>query len=580
MPDETKSNRIIAHNLTAQAAFNVAGNPPSTRLESGVANCYPGLEYDHRNLDRRFFPGLVVEYVSQSGAAAPDSARQGVRVVSTDSGESDLSAPDPAYAAIVDALITQLDLLQSKLSPTAPWFITAIEQEGTRLSFADKNGVPFDGIMAWRLVRNLRPGPVTVEVAARVDGAPAPITLVGWRRLYTSPDTGVIDLTYQPGELTQSLCSPWTHDFRDCSCTYWASNHPDIVFPAISEADKLQPSGLPSEPQDEQRIIWLRDPEAAGLHAEPLPSPPQNRPYEISHFQINEQWQDLAVVLEGHEHKGIYISRSSRYDWAVPFATDDQLWNQLNRLAGLEHAVTLLYLYAIFSVRDRTDAQSDPTSWPTLIDDALFTRSVLLDVAIGEMQHLRWVNHILAGVAEALHRTYTPAVVPPASVIPDAHGDWNRHIDVAPLTLKTLDLFVDIERASAFIDGQYARVTATLRQKRFPPNLHQLSSNIAEEGEEHFLRFRDLQRVLHPYAGHEDVYLRPIKPGNPREADVQQALDLYRKITDLLITGYQFGDRQNQRALGEARTLMFDLQSQAEDLARKGIGVPFFAIWR
>ena len=57
-------NRIIPQNLTAQAAYNVAGNPPSTRPESGVGNCFPGLEYDHRTLDTRFFPALVFAYVA------------------------------------------------------------------------------------------------------------------------------------------------------------------------------------------------------------------------------------------------------------------------------------------------------------------------------------------------------------------------------------------------------------------------------------------------------------------------------------------------------------------------------------
>ena len=44
--------KIFPRNLTARAAHRVAGNPASTRLESGVGNCYPGLEFDHRNLDR------------------------------------------------------------------------------------------------------------------------------------------------------------------------------------------------------------------------------------------------------------------------------------------------------------------------------------------------------------------------------------------------------------------------------------------------------------------------------------------------------------------------------------------------
>src|SRR5882724_12016883 len=42
----------------------VPGNSVATRLESGVANCFPGLECDLRNLERRFFPFLEVDVVA------------------------------------------------------------------------------------------------------------------------------------------------------------------------------------------------------------------------------------------------------------------------------------------------------------------------------------------------------------------------------------------------------------------------------------------------------------------------------------------------------------------------------------
>ena len=33
----------------------------------------------------------------------------------------------------------------------------------------------------------------------------------------------------EPGALTQSLCSPWQADYRECQCFYWASSRPDFV---------------------------------------------------------------------------------------------------------------------------------------------------------------------------------------------------------------------------------------------------------------------------------------------------------------------------------------------------------------
>ncbi|MGH4017833.1 MAG: ferritin-like domain-containing protein [Pseudonocardiaceae bacterium] len=585
-PQEQAVNRILARNLTAEAAYNVPGNPPSTRPESGVANCYPGLEYDQRTLDRRFLPGLVVAYVSQADTSPASLARQGARVVDVDLSDNALVRPDPAYAQLARELRTQLSNLAGQLTPDQPWFISAVEQAGTRIEFVDDQGVNLDGMVAWRLVRGLRPGPVTVVVTQRIPPTsdqgpqqPPSLQLTGWRRSYTDPRTGVIDTTYQPGELTQSLCSPWTHDFRDCSCTYWASNHPDIVFPSLPPGQPTQPSGLPTDPSDENLINWQRDPSFAELHAQPLPSQGANRPFEISYYQINEQWQDLSVVLEGREAAGLYIPRSAARDEAVPFATAEELWKRIEELAGLEHLVALLYLYALFSVIDPAEAQQRQQGglWPTLADDVAFTRSVLLEIATSEMQHLRWANHLLWGLAEATNRPYEPAIVPPARVLPAAHGGAPRPAELAALTADTLALFVDIEQSSAFIDGQYARVTATLRQPGYPQHLYQLASNIAAEGEEHYLHFRDLQHVLGPYGPQQPVYLRSVSLADPAQPEVAEALAVYQRITDLLVTGYRFGDKQNGRALAEARALMFDLQDRAEQLAEQGHGIPFLA---
>src|ERR1700674_3702777 len=50
-----------------------AGNPVSTRLEAGVGNCFPGLECDLRNLERRFFPFLEVDIAdNRIGIASVD----------------------------------------------------------------------------------------------------------------------------------------------------------------------------------------------------------------------------------------------------------------------------------------------------------------------------------------------------------------------------------------------------------------------------------------------------------------------------------------------------------------------------
>src|SRR6266566_2018402 len=57
-----KSMKLFPRNLTARADTVVRGNPVTTRPESGVDNAWPGLEFDHRGMEKFFFPGLVFEF--------------------------------------------------------------------------------------------------------------------------------------------------------------------------------------------------------------------------------------------------------------------------------------------------------------------------------------------------------------------------------------------------------------------------------------------------------------------------------------------------------------------------------------
>ena len=576
------TNKIIARNLTARAAYNVPGNPPSTRPESGVANCYPGLEYDHRNLDRRFFPGLVFEFVSQSDATSADAERQGALLKSIDGNDPTLLAPPQEFAEIAQALSAQLGGADAAAlgAPGARWFISEITQGGNtiKLESDDQGGAatPLDGLVVWRLVRSLRSQETTLELRRRdIAGAP-PIIVKGWRRRYTDPSTGVIAAAYQPGELTQSLCSPWMHDFRDCGCTYWASNHPDIVLAETPLDQSPLPSGAPDEVlRGDVRVDWLRADRnwfatsAVGSRAV--------RDTQMSHFDINHRWQDLAIVLEGREIGDFYVSRSRQIDMARPYATPTELRDHLVQLAGLEHLVSLLYLYARYSVL----ATPALGAAPLLKEDLEFSRQILLEIAVSEMQHLRWANQILWHLFEAGvvpdWKDFTPSVAPPADKIPGAGGLPDTPAKLAPLTPETLKLFVAVEEPSGFIDGRYARVTATLLQAKYPPHLHDLASVIVRDGENHYLHFRDMQQVLSAYP--TALYLRPLVEAAPDDARVAPALETYKAIVDELTSGYQRGDMMNLKSIAEARAKMFDLDTQAEALAGQNIGIPFLSLY-
>ena len=51
--EEGEAMSIEPTNLTAQLHHRAAGNPPSTLPDSAISNCFPGLEFDFRNVWRR-----------------------------------------------------------------------------------------------------------------------------------------------------------------------------------------------------------------------------------------------------------------------------------------------------------------------------------------------------------------------------------------------------------------------------------------------------------------------------------------------------------------------------------------------
>src|SRR6202007_2415886 len=131
-------------------------------------------------------------------------------------------------------------------------------------------------MVSWRLVRCLQPGPVKIRLQRRSnndrrDVAGAAIEMEGNRRTFVDAQSGVVNPVYSPGELTQSLCSPWMHDFRDCACYYWASNHPDIVLPEALPGEPTLPSGAPDDPvRALTPVDWLRSDRSSTKPAEAL----------------------------------------------------------------------------------------------------------------------------------------------------------------------------------------------------------------------------------------------------------------------------------------------------------------------
>jgi hypothetical protein len=529
----------------------VAGNPISTRLESGIGNCFPGLECDLRNLERRFFPFLEMDMPDVEISLA------GVDI-------------DAAMAARKAGEISQVAFdAYWTLHAEGKWLVETMA--GTfgplgrlTLTIADLN-VPSTGAKRqppdpWTAVRLLTEGTdVRLVLRRKFEPKAKRVTVTAKRARYLGDD-GALAAMFLPGELTQSLCSPWTHDFRDCACYYWASNHPDIALPPL-------PSTSTNDPKWFLAVPWER----RDRTVDKLPAPATVRdptPVELRYFEINKRWQSLNFVLERREQIRPYEQRDFT---GKPLASKKELEAKLRYAAGVELAVMQEYLAAAYSLKHEADLTG------AIRDDVRAAHAEIKRIAIGEMRHLRAVNDVLASLVG--RPAYKPALGV-ATKIPGVKPGQMEDVSPRPLTKEALKGFIMVEAPSESVDGVYATILATLNQGYREEDVQAIRTVMAE-GEDHYRTFLAIQEWLKPYLDDERKYLRKgtLKPPPANNPEHMRLQACYRTLLDLLYKGYDKGMPYGAPFLNQARdTMIQDRDSivvAAEAVAEKGFLVCF-----
>jgi hypothetical protein len=559
--------KIFPRNLTAKADYVVRGNPTNTRLESGVDNCFPGLEFDQRNLDKAFFPGLIFEFHRDDGAIVREIADEGIPA------QAGLTPDDSQKLLYLTALVGKTIATQTE----PPVFLF------NKLT----------GLEIWRRVHDLLPGKIAVVLASspvinnnillqqllqeleiddlsqlpnsgksgiKRQGDEIVAVLVSDRASYLD-DNGLIDVDiYQPGDLTRSLCSPWQYDFRDCGCFYWASNKPDIV----TSADGVQP--------------YLNFQRRDRSSSQPLDVPPNDpqqwnrvrREQELDYAELIEgAWNQLPVVLNDRESE-TFIPRPAPPDSSL--MTRKQVIEELHYLATVEHALCIEYLYAHYSLN--VPPRLPETGADEQTKRIFAAANEVFTIAIDEMRHLRWVN-------EALNLLKQPPSLGRAEII----GRMLRKpFQLEPLTPEQLDWFIEVEKPSQAmgegIDGMYVSLLTSIdkQPELFPERdrLIHLIKLIIDEGIDHYQRFLAVKKHL---AGMEpNSYLRPLQDPQPKSKFVSlQKLsnENYNVLLGALQVSFSLGDRAGGIVLEQSRRAMFNMHETNHYLASFGVRPKF-----
>jgi len=211
------NEEITPRNKMAQLHYRAVGNPVNTLPSSAISNCFPGLEYDFKNFWRRVFVGIVLlewdNYVIETDDAHKHLYQHrllrvdGRSIVTTVSGPhmpggSDGPLPISNEPTVVPAVVTME--LSNALAFVLQRQGEKVICDFTKHQSPDHYPIPEDTskmLQEELIVRQIFDG----------------------QSLTPSSDF------LRPGELTQGLCSPWQHDYRECSCYYWPASRPDYV---------------------------------------------------------------------------------------------------------------------------------------------------------------------------------------------------------------------------------------------------------------------------------------------------------------------------------------------------------------
>ena len=207
--------RLTPKNQTAKQLLHRAdGNPPSTLPDSAISNCFPGLEFDFRNVWRRIFVGIVMHEADSYVVAVQDASLQSLlncRILKVDDYDMTtvLRGPREAGGPAVE--------LPTPSNPDAAWFMEWSNSLSRVLAKAGTR-VP--------CVFTSQPSPIQ----RRADWPETQTVELEIRHFFDGDSPAISRELVGPGDLTQSLCSPWQNDYRECACYYWAASRPERPF--------------------------------------------------------------------------------------------------------------------------------------------------------------------------------------------------------------------------------------------------------------------------------------------------------------------------------------------------------------
>ena len=279
------TTRLNPRNLTAQLAHLGRSNPPVSHPQSAISNCFPGLEFDFRNIWRRMFVGIVLTEFNNYVVAQEDPRYTdlvGRRLLAIEDKAVMVPTSGPVIPGRGSSPLDQVAFMEWSNT-----FALIQSKQGQSVSCvftedASPNEVLFEDKTVKTKTRELEVRRIFEHITFSGQSEPLPV---------------LARALAEPGELTQSLCSPWQNDYRECACYYWAASRPDFV------------NVVPTEDGTSRGTMWMQKDRAADY----VPDRPGNDERVFNYDDLFKEWEKVlhfeiggkdAVEAGGHHTAG------------------------------------------------------------------------------------------------------------------------------------------------------------------------------------------------------------------------------------------------------------------------------------
>jgi hypothetical protein len=278
----------------AQLHYKGKGNPFCILPSVAISNCFPGLEYDFKNLWIRTFEGIELSENNNYVMSTEDRYKHllKTRLVGIDERPTMVQTEGPSLPGMTKGQNTPLPVPgNTDAAVFMEWsnnLVYTLQKQGQEVYvYFTKDPIENEVLVTEEDLKACKTHPDNKSSYITKSGIALQFVRLKVRQFFEKDSIEFTKELVQPGELTRGLCSPWQNDFKECACYYWAASRPDYVNITNEKAGHTTGDNWMAKQRTGEYIPDTRD----DTHL-------------LSYTDLFKDWEnDLHFIIRGNDEK-------------------------------------------------------------------------------------------------------------------------------------------------------------------------------------------------------------------------------------------------------------------------------------